>query len=86
MGLNVLPDVSTSMPVSNEKHILDLAKRQRIPNIHHHRQSIDLGRTLEIEKWVFRLRRQRNGPLRLKPICSDDAFSPPEHATTNPLP
>ena len=36
-----------------EQQVLDLAQRQRIPNIHHHRQANDLGRAVEITEGIL---------------------------------
>jgi len=56
-----------------KQQVLDLAQRQRISNIHHHRQTDDLGRTVEIAEGVFHPRRLRAGTVSLKPFCSDNA-------------
>ena len=37
------------------KDILDLAQRQRIPDVHHHREANNLGRRVEISEWVSHL-------------------------------
>ena len=36
-----------------EQQVLDLAQRQRVPNIHHHREADGFGRTIEITEGVF---------------------------------
>ena len=51
-----------------EQQVLDLAQRQRVPNIHHHREADDFGRTIEITELVFHRRRLWNRPYRLKPV------------------
>ena len=56
-----------SMPRSNSK-ILDLPQRQRIADIHHHREADHLGRTVEITEGIAHRRRLGNLARRLKPI------------------
>jgi hypothetical protein len=34
------------------QQILDVAQRQRVPHVHHHDQTDDLRRTVEISEWV----------------------------------
>jgi len=55
------------------KNILDLAQRQRIPDVHHHREANNLGRRVEISEWVSHPTRLKNGFVCLKPFCSDIA-------------
>ncbi len=56
-----------------EKKIFDLPQRQRIPDVHQHRQANYLGRTVEIAEGILHRCKLRNSPARLKPICSDTA-------------
>ena len=56
-----------------EQQVLDLAQRQRVPDIHHHREADDLGRTIEIAEWISHPTTLRTDPAPLKPICSDAA-------------
>jgi hypothetical protein len=67
----LVADIDTAL----EQDVLDLAQRQRISNIHHHRQADDLGRTVEITECMFHLRRLRNSPSRFKPFYSDSALA-----------
>jgi hypothetical protein len=57
------------------KKILDLPQRQRIPDIHHHRQADNLGRRFKITKWVSHPQRLRAATVSLKPFCSDIALN-----------
>ena len=43
-----------------------------IPDIHHHREADDLGRTVEIAEGIFHPQRLRTGTVSLKPFCSDN--------------
>ena len=63
----------TDIDAAFEQQILDLAQRKWVVHIHHHRQTNDLGRRVEIAERIFHPRRLRNGPCYLKPICSDSA-------------
>ena len=54
-----------------EQKVLDLAQRQRIPDIHHHRQANDLGRTVKITERIFHQPRLRITLPRIKRIYSD---------------
>jgi DNA-binding IscR family transcriptional regulator len=65
----LVADIDTAL----EQKILDLAQRQRLADIHHHRQADDLGRTVEIMERVFHPSRLKNGLVCLKPFCSDTA-------------
>jgi len=56
-----------------EQNVLDLAQRQRIPDIHHHRQADDFGRRVEITEQISHPQRLRTGLASLKPIWSDSA-------------
>ena len=66
----LVADIDTAL----EQQVLDLAQRQRVPDIHHHRQADDLGRTIEIAEGFFQPLRLGTKPAPLKPICSDTAF------------
>ena len=44
-----------------EQNVLDLAQRQRIPDIHHHRQADDFGRRVEITEQISHPQRLRTG-------------------------
>ena len=50
----LVADIDTAL----EQQVLDLAQRQRVPDIHHHREANDFGRTIEIAEGIFH-------PLRL---------------------
>ena len=56
-----------------EQNILDLSKRQRIADIHHHHEADHLGRAVEITEGIAHRRRLRILARRLKPIYSDNA-------------
>ena len=56
-----------------KQKILDLTKRQRITDVHHHREADDLGRAVEISEGFFHPPRIKNGLVCLKPFCSDNA-------------
>ena len=56
-----------------EQDILDLSQRQRIADIHHHREANYLGRAVEITEGIAHGRRLRNLARRLKSIYSDNA-------------
>jgi len=58
-----------------KQQILDLAQRQRITNLHHHRQADDLGWRIErAERNGFFIRRKlRTTLLRINPVCFDKA-------------
>ncbi len=56
-----------------EKKIFDLPQRQRIPDVHQHRQANYLGRTVEIAEGILHRCKLRNSAARLKRICSDTA-------------
>ena len=59
---------------SFEKKILDLAQRQRVADIHHHRQANDLVRRVEIAERIFHPPKLRTTPLRIKAVCFDSAY------------
>jgi hypothetical protein len=54
-----------------EEQIFDLPQRQRIADIHHHREADDLGRTVEITERIAHRRTLRNAPAQLKLIYSE---------------
>jgi len=54
-----------------EQEIFDLSQRQRIADVHHHREADHLGRAVEIAEGIVRRRRLRNLAGRLQPIYSD---------------
>ena len=56
-----------------EQQIFDLPQRQRIADVHHHREADHLGRTVEITEGIFHPQRLRAKPAGLNPICSDTA-------------
>jgi hypothetical protein len=62
-----------------EQQIFDLPQRQRIPDVHHHREADDLGGAVEVAKGIAHRRRLRNARARLKPICSDNARASSRH-------
>ena len=66
----LVADIDTAL----EQQVLDLAQRQRVPDIHYHREEDDFGRTIEITEGVFHPSKLRNSPYRLKPLYSDNAI------------
>ena len=60
----LVADIDTAL----EQQVLDLAQRQRVPDIHHHREADNFGRAVEISEGIFHRRRLWNGPSRLKPF------------------
>jgi len=58
---------------SFKQKILNLPQRQRIPDIHHHRQADNLGRRMEITECFFHPQRLRLATVSLKPFGSDNA-------------
>jgi len=56
-----------------EQHALNLAQRQRVADVHHHREADDLGRRVEIAERISHPTTLRNEPTRLKPTWSDSA-------------
>ena len=59
----------TDIDAALEQDVLDLAQRQWVPDVHHHRETDDLGRTVEIAEVIFHRktlsdwRRQRHANL-----------------------
>ena len=56
-----------------EQDILDLAQRQRVSNVQHHRQTDDLRRRVEITEGISHPTTLAIALARLKPIWSDKA-------------
>ena len=76
-GTKAVPPVPhrliTNVDATFEQNVFDLAQRQRIADIQHHREANDLGRTVEITAGISHRLRLRNSPSPLKPIYSDSA-------------
>jgi hypothetical protein len=53
--------------------VFDLPQRQRIADIHHHRQANYLRRRVETAEGIWHRPKLRNGIAKLKRICSDNA-------------
>ena len=66
----LVADIDTAF----EQQVLDLAQRQRVPDIHHHREANDFGRTIEIAEGIFHPLRLGSITRRLKPLYSDNAL------------
>ena len=66
-----MADVDTTF----EHDVFDLAQRQRIADVHHHRETDDLGRAVKITKGIVHYHRLREVPLQLNPIFSDNALA-----------
>ena len=66
----------TDIDAAIEKNILDLPQRQRIPDVHYHREANNLGQRAEISEWISHPTRLKNGFVCLKLSCSDIAFLP----------
>ena len=67
----LVADVDTTF----EHDVFDLAQRQRIADVHHHRETDDLGRAVKITKGMVHYHRLREVPLQLNPIFSDNAIT-----------
>ena len=65
----LVADIDTAL----EQQVLDLAQRQRVPDIHHHREANDFGRTIEIAEGIFHPLRLGSITRRLKQLYSDNA-------------
>ena len=65
----LVADVDTTF----EHDVFDLAQRQRIADVHHHRETDDLGRAVKITKGIVHYHRLREVPFQLNPIFSDNA-------------
>jgi hypothetical protein len=66
-----------------EQQVLDLAKRQRVPNLHHHRQADHLRRTVEIAEGIVHPPRLSAGRAGLKGFCSDNVWTRLRWCETN---
>jgi hypothetical protein len=55
------------------KQVFDLPQRKRKPNIQHHRQADNLGRCLEISKWIAHPETLRKPTRLLNPDSPDTA-------------
>ena len=51
-----------------EQQVLDLPQRQRIPDIHHHREADYFGRAVEITEGIFHKPRLSPNRTGLKPV------------------
>jgi hypothetical protein len=69
--LSLMADIDAAF----EHQIFDLAQRQPIPNVHHHREADYLRRTVEISESILHCGKPRNSPARLKPVWSENASS-----------
>jgi len=58
-----------------EQDIFDLAERQRVTDVHHHRETDDLGRTVETAERISHPERLCGSLGQLKPDYSDTALS-----------
>ena len=65
----LVADINTAL----EQQVLDLAQRQRLPDIHHHREANDFGRTIEIAEGIFHPLRLGSITRRLKSLYYDNA-------------
>ena len=63
----------TDIEAALEQHIFDLSQRQRIPDVHHHREPDHVGRTVEITEGIGHLWKLPADVAHLKPTCSDNA-------------
>ena len=59
--------------VDTTHDVFDLAQTQRIADVHHHRETDDLGRAVKITKGIVHYHRLREVPFQLNPIFSDNA-------------
>jgi hypothetical protein len=66
----------TDVEAPLEEQIFDLPQRQRIADIHHHREADHLRRAVETTEGITHRRPLRNAPAQLKPIYSDNAHVP----------
>ena len=64
----------TDVDATFAQDVFDLAERQRIAEVQHHREADHLGRRVETTEWIFHPVRLTALPNRLKPISSDNAF------------
>ncbi len=63
----------TDVDTAFGQKIFDPTQRQRIPDVHHHRQTDDFGGAVEITEGVFHPGRLRTALPELKPLYSDNA-------------
>ena len=63
----------TDVEAPLEEQIFDLPQRQRIADVHHHREADHLGRAVETTERIAHRRRLGMSPAQLKPIYSDNA-------------
>ena len=68
---NLTVSWQTSMPRSTSQ-IFDLSQRQRVADIHHHREPDDLWRTVEIAEGVLHLVKLWMPHLHINPFLSDN--------------
>ena len=68
--------------VDTTHDVFDLAQRQRIADVHHHRETDDLGRAVKITKGMVHYHRLRELPFQLNPIFSDNASMVSQHLST----
>tara|TARA_R100001143_G_scaffold62663_1_gene66517 strand:+ start:7126 stop:7272 length:147 start_codon:yes stop_codon:yes gene_type:complete len=43
----------TNIDAPFEKYVLNLTERERVANVHHHGETDDFGRTVEVAKGIF---------------------------------
>ena len=65
----------TDVDATLEQDLLDLAKRQRIPDVQHHRKADNLRRRVEIAEGILHPTKLRTTLLRIKSVCCDSAVS-----------
>jgi hypothetical protein len=73
----------TDVDAPLEQNILDLSQRQRIADVHHHREADHLGRAVEITEGIAHRRRLGILARSLKLIYSDNAGREPITAPTS---
>jgi hypothetical protein len=52
-----------------------------MPDVHHHRQSHDIGKQIEIVEQIIHPRRLRTDLLHINPVCFDSTIKPLEFLT-----
>ncbi len=62
------PRITADIDTTLEQQIFDLPQRQRIADVHHHREADHLGRAVETAEWIFHRTSLRIAAARLKPI------------------
>ena len=70
---HLMTDVDTAFV----QQILDLAQRQRIADVHHHRQADHPRETIEIAEWISHPTTLRTKPAPPKSLWSDTALQRP---------